>query len=259
MPAADKASFPTGAAGTRHGQGRWEDGPQPEAAFVGSPTELKPRERRGPPRTGTARAGPGRAGKGRELGREGPGCVCARWETGNSGASVRENSSGVSAEREERYMPSWAGCGRPGFGAAEQPRCHERRHRGRTGFSSGRFSEGCRKCRSEWGAGVSSPLSATVPGCRAELGAGCWDKPGPSLPSARPELLQPGPQPCSCLFPRAIQMWSSPGFTDPSPNPAFFPWPSKYRHLQGFTESQNAEVGRGLRDHSPAMGRESFH
>lgn len=79
-------------------EGRWEAGPQPEAPFAGSPTEGEAlslwcpvlpggRESAGGPHVPGP---PAQGGKGQERGWEGPSCVCARWETGNSGANVRE-------------------------------------------------------------------------------------------------------------------------------------------------------------------------
>lgn len=138
------------------------------------------------------RTGPGRAG---------PGCVCARWETGNSGANVREKQL-----RSVR-------CGAGGALHAElgrvRPCCRERRDRGESGFTQifRRLWE-----MPPWmrGGGFSLSRRSRLWG---RLGAGCCDEPSPPLPSRLP---QPGPQrrswrPASrCPWPRGAPTPTSP-------------------------------------------------
>lgn len=117
-------------------------------------------------------------------------------------------------------MPSRAGCGRRWVGAAMEPRCHERRDRGESGFPLG-FREGCRKCWCEWGARVSSPLPATVPGCRAGWVRGAGTRQAPRSPHSVLSCLAlstaaAGPHP------------AGPGATGkPNPELPSFPLPSR--------------------------------
>lgn len=197
-------------------------GPQPEAPFVGRPTEVKLRPAGarfllaadGALATPTCRDRPRRAGTGPGTG---PRCVCAHWETGNSGANVSEKqlrSVRCGAGGALNAEPSRV---RPPLGLARRwSRAAMRGGIGEGQASQWDFPKVVGNAAMNGGGGVSSPLSAAVPGCRAQWVRGA----GPSLAPRCPHSV------LSCLAPSTAA--AGPGATgNPNPDLASFPLPSK--------------------------------